>query len=189
MCDAIAILQPRSQLERALRIPALSAGWRGSLEALLAQERSGGATIGNAGLTQASGPPPAWPGFRPLRVSRKVRESSSVISLVLEPADAPPLTPALPGQFIAVRLRPSPDAPALTHSYSLSGEPNAERYRVSVKREVHVMLPSRKREPHNRRPMSSSRRPPAQRQLKNRLYRGEIVHRPRLPKKLELYDD
>ena len=48
---------PRSQLERALRIPALSAGWRGSLEALLAQERSGGATTGNAGLTQASGPP------------------------------------------------------------------------------------------------------------------------------------
>ena len=81
---------PRSQLERALRIPALSAGWRGSLEALFAQECSGGATTGNAGLTQASGPPPAWPGFRPLRVSRKVRESSSVISLVLEPADAPP---------------------------------------------------------------------------------------------------
>ena len=30
---------PRNQLERALRIPALSAGWRGSFEALLAQER------------------------------------------------------------------------------------------------------------------------------------------------------
>ena len=102
---------PRSQLERALRIPALSAGWRGSLEALLAQERSGGATTGNAGLTQASGPPPAWPGFRPLRVSRKVRESSSVISLVLEPADGRPLTAALPGQFVAVRLRPSPMHP------------------------------------------------------------------------------
>jgi MOSC domain-containing protein YiiM/ferredoxin len=86
---------PRGQLERALRIPALSAGWRGSLEALLAQERSGGATTGNAGLTQASGPPPAWPGFRPLRVSRKERESSSVISLVLEPADGLPLTAAL----------------------------------------------------------------------------------------------
>ena len=128
---------PRSQLERALRIPALSAGWRGSLEALLAQERSGGATTGNAGLTQASGPPPAWPGFRPLRVSRKVRESSSVISLVLEPADGAPLTAALPGQFVAVRLRPSPDAPALMRSYSLSGEPSAERYRVSVKREAH----------------------------------------------------
>ena len=29
---------PRDQLERALRIPALSAGWRGSFEALLTQE-------------------------------------------------------------------------------------------------------------------------------------------------------
>jgi ferredoxin-NADP reductase/MOSC domain-containing protein YiiM len=128
---------PRSQLERALRIPALSAGWRGSFEALLAQERSGGATTGNAGLAQAFGPPPAWPGFRPLRVSRKVRESSSVSSLVLEPADGPPLSAALPGQFVAVRLRPSSDAPALMRSYSLSGEPSAERYRVSVKREAH----------------------------------------------------
>src|SRR5580693_6184578 len=127
---------PRSQLERALRIPALSAGWRGSFEALLAQERSGGATTGNAGLAQAFGPPPAWPGFRPLRVSRKVRESSSVSSLVLEPADGPPLSAALPGQFVAVRLRPSSDAPALMRSYSLSGEPSAERYRVSVKRET-----------------------------------------------------
>jgi len=128
---------PRSQLERALRIPALSAGWRRSFEALLAQERSGGATTGNAGLTPASGPPPAWPGFRPLRVSRKVRESSSVISLVLEPADGLPLTAPLPGQFVAVRLRPAPDAPPLMRSYSLSGEPSAEHYRVSVKREAH----------------------------------------------------
>src|SRR6202043_1997669 len=92
---------------------------------------------GNAGLTQASGPPLAWPGFRPLRVSRKVRESSSVISLVLEPADGPPLTAALPGQFVAVRLRPAPDAPPLMRSYSLSGEPSAERYRASIKREPH----------------------------------------------------
>jgi ferredoxin-NADP reductase/MOSC domain-containing protein YiiM len=128
---------PRSQLERALRISALSAGWRGSLEALLVQEGSGGATTGNSGLTQASGPPPAWPGFRPLRVSRKVRESSSVTSLVLEPADGHPLTAAVPGQFVAVRLRPSSDEPALIRSYSLSGEPSAERYRVSVKREAH----------------------------------------------------
>jgi ferredoxin-NADP reductase/MOSC domain-containing protein YiiM len=128
---------PRSQLERALRIPALSAGWRGSFEALLTQERSGGATTGNAGLAPASGPPPAWPGFRSLRVSRKVRESSSVISLVLEPADGHPLNAALPSQFVVLRLRPLPDAPALMRSYSLSGEPSGERYRVSVKREAH----------------------------------------------------
>ena len=128
---------PRGQLERALRIPALSAGWRRSFEALLAQERGGGATTGNVGLTPASGPPPAWRGFRPLRVSRKARESSNVISLVLEPTDARPMAAALPGQFIVLRLRPASDAPPLTRSYSLSGEPSAERYRVSVKREAH----------------------------------------------------
>ena len=127
---------PRTQLERALRIPALSAGWRGSFEALLAQH-GGSATTGNAGLTPASGPPPAWRGFRPVRVSRKARESSNVTSLVLEPADARPMAAALPGQFIVLRLRPAPDAPLLTRSYSLSGEPSAERYRVSIKREAH----------------------------------------------------
>jgi ferredoxin-NADP reductase len=128
---------PRSQLERALRIPALSAGWRRSFEALLTQQRSGGATTGNAGLTAASGPPPAWRGFRPLRVARKVRESSDVTSLVLEPTDGQPVAAALPGQFVALRLGPASDARALMRSYSLSGEPSAERYRVSVKREAH----------------------------------------------------
>src|SRR5271166_1894967 len=127
----------RAQLERALRIPALSVGWRDSFEALLTQERSSGAMTGNAGLTPAAGPPPAWRGFRPLRVSRKVRESSDVISLVLEPTDKQPLSAALPGQFVVLRLRPASDAPALMRSYSLSGEPSAERYRVSVKREAH----------------------------------------------------
>jgi hypothetical protein len=32
--------------------------------------------------------------------------------------------------------RPAPDAPALMRSYSLSGEPSAERYRASIKREA-----------------------------------------------------
>ena len=35
-----------------------------------------------------------------------------------------------------LRLRPTPDAPALFRSYSLSGEPSADRYRVSIKREA-----------------------------------------------------
>lgn len=127
---------PRNQLERALRIPALSAGWRSSFEALLTQERKGGVTTGNAGLTAASGQPPAWRGFRPFRVSRKVRESGNVISLVLEPSDGQPVAAALPGQFVVLRLGP-PFAPALMRSYSLSGEPGAMTYRVSIKREAH----------------------------------------------------
>ena len=126
----------RSELERALRIPALSAGWRASLQALLEQEQSG-TTTGNAGLAPASGQPPAWAGFRPLRVSSKIRESRSVITLVLEPADGQPLAAPLPGQFIVLRLKPASDAPALMRSYSLSGRPSTERYRVSIKREPH----------------------------------------------------
>ena len=127
---------PRDRLERALRIPALSPGWRSSFEALLKQERKDGATTGNAGLTTASGPPPAWRGFRPLRVSRKVHESGNVISLMLEPTDGQPIAAALPGQFVVLRLGP-PSAPALMRSYSLSGQPGASSYRVSVKREAH----------------------------------------------------
>ncbi len=127
---------PRNQLERALRIPALSAGWHRSFEALLTQERKGGATTGNAGLTAASGQPPAWRGFRPFRVSRKLRESDNVTSLVLEPTDGQPVPATLPGQFVVLRLGPGP-APALMRSYSLSGEPGASYYRVSVKREAH----------------------------------------------------
>jgi ferredoxin-NADP reductase/MOSC domain-containing protein YiiM len=128
---------PRNQLERALRIPALSAGWRNSFQALLARIEDGEAATGNPGLAPTAGPPPAWAGFRQLRVSRKNRESSNVTSLILEPTDGHPLAAALPGQFIVLRLRPAPDGTALLRSYSLSGEPRGDRYRVSIKRETH----------------------------------------------------
>ena len=127
---------PRNQLERALRIPSLSTGWRKSFEALLTQERKDGVTTGNAGLNKAPSPPPAWRGFRPLRVSRKVRESGNVTSLVLEPTDGQSIAAALPGQFVVLRLEPG-SAPALMRSLSLSGKPGASYYRVSVKREAH----------------------------------------------------
>jgi ferredoxin-NADP reductase len=52
-------------------------------------------------------------------------------------SDGHPLTAALPGQFVVLRLRPASDAPALLRSYSLSGEPSEARYCVSVKRETH----------------------------------------------------
>ena len=126
----------RQQLERALRIPALSAGWRTSFQAFLQQESSGGPMTGNPGLAPESGSPPAWPGFRPLRVSRIDRESSSVISLLLVPADGRPLVAAQPGQFVVLRLRPKSDAPPLLRSYSLSDTPSADHYRVSIKQEL-----------------------------------------------------
>jgi ferredoxin-NADP reductase/MOSC domain-containing protein YiiM/ferredoxin len=127
---------PRDRLERALRIPALSGGWRHSFAALLEQQRTEGAAAGNAGLGPAASPPPAWRGFRPFRVARKIAESSNVTSLMLEPADGHPGAVALPGQFVIVRLGPS-SASAMTRSYSLSRHSDAASYRLSIKREAH----------------------------------------------------
>ena len=124
----------RPQLERALRIPALPAGWRSSFQALLQQGPNEGQAKGNPGLAVVS-PPPAWPGFRPMRVSRIDRESNNVFSLVLVPADGKPLAPALPGQFVVLRLHMQSGAPPVLRSYSLSDLPGTEHYRVSIKLE------------------------------------------------------
>jgi len=117
---------PRAELDRALRIVALPPGWRASFEALL---RGGG---GNAGLTTAA-LTATTPGFFPLRVSRIDRESIDVLSFSLVSADHRPLPRPLPGQFIVLRLRPEPSGPALYRSYSLSGPPSDDCYRLSVK--------------------------------------------------------
>src|SRR5499433_1615347 len=84
---------PRDRLERALRIQALSPGWRGSFEALL--QSAGGS--GNAGLAPAAARP-ARPGFQPLRVSAVAQESADVVSLTMQSADGHELPAALPGQ-------------------------------------------------------------------------------------------
>jgi ferredoxin-NADP reductase/MOSC domain-containing protein YiiM/ferredoxin len=125
----------REQLERALRIPALSKGWKGSFQAMLQQKTSGSLGAGNPGLGP-SGPPPAWPGFRPLRVSRIERESASVVSLTLVPTDGRPLVAAQPGQFVILRMQPEHKSPVLLRNYSLSDLPSTDHYRVSIKLEV-----------------------------------------------------
>jgi ferredoxin-NADP reductase/MOSC domain-containing protein YiiM len=128
----------REDLARALRIPALSPGWRTSLQALLDRAGDGAAATGNPGLTSAAGsPPPAWSGFRPLRVTRIDRESDNVLSIHLAEPDGHPLPAALPGQFLTVRVRPDASSAPLLRSYSLSGPPGAARYRISVKQESH----------------------------------------------------
>jgi MOSC domain-containing protein YiiM/ferredoxin-NADP reductase len=136
--DAMLYLGSHSceQLERALRLPALSPGWKASFQALLEQALTGETTGGNPGLGPTSGPPLAWPGFRSLRVSRIERESRSIASLVLVPADEQPLVAALLGQFVVLRPRLRPDMPPLLRNYSLSDTPSADYYRVSVKQEA-----------------------------------------------------
>ncbi len=133
--DALLYLpgHPRPQLQRALRIPALSAGWRSSFTELLGQT---GTLAGNAGLAEAS-PPPAWPGFRPLAVAGVDQESDTVISVHLAEPDGGQVPAALPGQFLTLRLHPDPAGAPVLRSYSLSGPPGAREYRISVKREQH----------------------------------------------------
>ena len=130
--DALLYLpgHPRQQLLRALRIPALSAGLAGVVPGALDGEPGGG----NAGLVAAS-PPPAWPGFRPLRGDR---DRAGERHRHLDP-------PRRPGRRAAAGAAPGPvphpAAPArraarrLLRSYSLSGPPGADDYRISVKRE------------------------------------------------------
>ena len=129
-------IHPSQQLERALRIRALSQGWQDSFQAILQNQKNETPAQGNPGLTPESGPPPAWSGFRQLRVSRINRESAGVVSLTLTPADNRPLVAALPGQFIIFRIQPKPDSPVLLRNYSLSDLPSANHYRVSIKLEV-----------------------------------------------------
>jgi ferredoxin-NADP reductase/MOSC domain-containing protein YiiM len=127
----------KEDIERALRIPALSPGWKGSFEALLRQTAQSGPHMGNPGLASPEQMVTATPGFRPLKVARVDRESRSVVSLVLEPVDDRPLTVPLAGQFVVLRLRPRANAPPVLRSYSLSGPPDAARYRISIKEEPH----------------------------------------------------
>src|SRR6202008_741437 len=67
----------RDRLERALRIEALSPGWRLSFEALLRSQATtaGG---GNAGLAPAAAAHPAAPGFRRLAVTAIDQECADV---------------------------------------------------------------------------------------------------------------
>src|SRR4029453_11300398 len=64
-------------------------------------------------------------------------ESADALSPTLQSPDGRPLPAALPGQYVAVRLRPTADGPPLFRGYSLSGPVSTERYRISVKVEPH----------------------------------------------------
>jgi ferredoxin-NADP reductase/MOSC domain-containing protein YiiM len=117
-------------LRRALGIPALSEGWRGSFQALLEQHEQGAA--GNRGLAPRS-TPPAWQGLREFRVVATRRESTSVRSFALESVKGDTLPEFLPGQFLAIKLQ-TPEA--LLRSYSLSAPADGRTYRIAVKREA-----------------------------------------------------
>lgn len=130
--DALLYLpgHPSDQLERALRIPSLSEGWKGSFNALLTASDQNG----NTGLaTMAS--PAAWKGFRSLRIAEVKRESEHVLSFVLEAEDRSRLPVPLAGQFLVLHIQTEEHATPIVRSYSISSFPGAGTYRISVKRD------------------------------------------------------
>ncbi len=124
----------RKQLERALRIPALSKGWQTSFQTMLKQETSANTLQGNPGLANEE-QAPAWLGLREMRVEHIRKESESVTSFLLVPIDGQPLPVFRPGQFVVLRLHVAPDKPPILRSYSLSDLPGADHFRISVKSE------------------------------------------------------
>lgn len=73
--------------------------------------------------------------WRPFRVAHIVKESASITSFHLEPADGAGLPLFRAGQHLPIRLRPSPDGPAVIRTYTLSVAPADGSFRISVKRE------------------------------------------------------
>jgi ferredoxin-NADP reductase/MOSC domain-containing protein YiiM len=135
--DALLYLPGASseQLQRALRIPALSKGWQGSFQAMLQQDLGSKTTAGNPGLANEE-QAPAWPGFRQMRVAGINKESASVTSFVLAPIDGQLLPVFQAGQFVVLRLIIDKGKPAVLRSYSLSDLPAADHLRISVKSEL-----------------------------------------------------
>jgi ferredoxin-NADP reductase/MOSC domain-containing protein YiiM/ferredoxin len=122
------------QLQRALRIPALSRGWQTSFQAMLEQDSSSKTTTGNPALANEE-QAPSWPGFRQMRVTQIHKESHGVTSFLLAPVDGQPLPAFHAGQFVVLRLPVDPGKPSILRSYSLSDLPLADHFRITVKGE------------------------------------------------------
>ena len=105
---------------RALRIEALSPGWKGSFEERLAK-----------------GAAPARPreGLRTLVVDRKAPESETITSFYLVPEDGEALPAHAPGQFLTLKLDIPGQPGPVTRTYTISESPNKGYYRLSIKRE------------------------------------------------------
>lgn len=81
--------------------------------------------------------PGAAGGFRPLKVIGRVRESSTITSFHLEPAELGGWRAFVPGQFLVFRFPADNERGHVLRTYSLSCAPGQPgRYRISVKREA-----------------------------------------------------
>lgn len=123
---------PQEKLLKALNIPALSGGWQSSFRELADALKSG--LKGNAGLAGRT-LPLAWNGFRPLKITQIVKESTDVLSFRLENINGEKLPAFKAGQHLAVKIPAGTGGISIIRMYSLCGPSNTGYYRVAVKLE------------------------------------------------------
>lgn len=81
-----------------------------------------------------------WTGWRPFIVREKIIESAEITSFHLYPADGGHTMMHIPGQYISIRTFIPEINIYQARQYSISSTPNAEYYRISVKREIGAAL-------------------------------------------------
>ncbi len=85
-------------MRKLLNVKALSPGWRGSFDDLVAQ-------VDHPDRGRTTAPPvPAWEGFRSMLVARLVHETDFVTSVYLRSIEPDVLPTPSPGQYLTVRL-------------------------------------------------------------------------------------
>ncbi len=104
----------------ALRIEALSPGWKQSFEDRLAK-----AELSAKGEEN----------YRSFVVTRKIPESESLTSFYLQAEDGKPLDLFLSGQFLPLKLNIPGQYKPVFRTYSLSDRPGLDNYRLTIKRE------------------------------------------------------
>jgi hypothetical protein len=89
---------------------------------------------------------PRWHGsFEALLRSSTGGNAGLMPEAAAQSLEGQPLPTARPGQYIVLRLQPTPGGAPIFRSYSLSGPLSAERYRISVKIEPSGVLRDRVR--------------------------------------------
>jgi len=107
-------------MNNALKIKALSPGWRNTFEHRLAK----------AELSKQTDKK-----YMTLEVSKKVPESKTITSFYLVSDDGKSLPSFLPGQFLPLKLDIPGQYKPIYRTYSISDSPNRDYYRLTIKRE------------------------------------------------------
>ena len=103
------------------------------MEAILQAEKNG-IHNGNPGLTTSISSPPAWNGFRSVKVAEVHPETSEVTSIVLADSKVHPSRPRFPGNISCCAGISDKNSRLCVRSYSISGASDSGTYRISVKR-------------------------------------------------------